>query len=68
MLAVSTTENGIKILANADGLQLLNSIENCAVLITPKDRRLMVHGAFIEVMFACKDHEVEYLNSGSHTR
>nr|POF05263.1 isoform 2 of topless-related protein 4 [Quercus suber] len=31
LLAVSTRENGIKILANADGLQLLRSIENCAV-------------------------------------
>ena len=37
-------------------------------LIPPEDRRLMVHGTFIKVMFACKDHEVEYLNSGSHTR
>ena len=26
-------------------------------LISPEDRRLMVHAAFIEVMFACKDHE-----------
>ncbi|KAF3964378.1 hypothetical protein CMV_011329 [Castanea mollissima] len=31
LLTVSTRENGIKILANADGLQLLRSIENCAV-------------------------------------
>nr|POE69320.1 isoform 2 of topless-related protein 4 [Quercus suber] len=31
LLAVSTRENGIKILANADGLQLLRSIGNCAV-------------------------------------
>uniref|UniRef100_A0A7N2LIF0 Uncharacterized protein n=1 Tax=Quercus lobata TaxID=97700 RepID=A0A7N2LIF0_QUELO len=31
MLVVSTSENGIKILANADGVQLLHSIENQAV-------------------------------------
>ncbi|XP_030966642.1 protein TPR3-like [Quercus lobata] len=31
LLAVSTREKGIKILANADGLQLLRSIGNCAV-------------------------------------
>lgn len=31
MLAVSTNENGIKVLANADGLRLLHSIENHAV-------------------------------------
>ena len=37
-------------------------------LIPPEDRRLIVHGAFIEVVFACKGHEVEYLNLGSHTR
>ena len=37
-------------------------------LIPPEDRRLIVHGASIEVVFACKGHEVEYLNSGSHTR
>lgn len=28
MLAVSTSDNGIKILANADGLRLLRSMEN----------------------------------------
>ncbi|BFG24685.1 hypothetical protein CerSpe_109590 [Prunus speciosa] len=31
MLAVSTNENGIKVLANADGVRLLRSIENRAV-------------------------------------
>ncbi|KAF3954068.1 hypothetical protein CMV_020541 [Castanea mollissima] len=31
LLTVSTRENGIKILANANGLRLLRSIENCAV-------------------------------------
>ena len=31
MLVVSTSENGIKILANADGVRLLHSIENQAV-------------------------------------
>lgn len=31
MLAVSTNENGVKVLANADGAQLLCSIENHAV-------------------------------------
>ena len=31
MLVVSTSQNGIKILANADGVRLLHSIENQAV-------------------------------------
>uniref|UniRef100_A0A7N2R5R4 Uncharacterized protein n=1 Tax=Quercus lobata TaxID=97700 RepID=A0A7N2R5R4_QUELO len=31
LLAISTRENGIKMVANADGLQLLRSIENHAV-------------------------------------
>ncbi|KAF3964373.1 hypothetical protein ACB098_05G070400 [Castanea mollissima] len=35
MLVVSTSENGIKILANGDGVRLLHSIENQAV-VTPR--------------------------------
>ncbi|XP_050103715.1 topless-related protein 4-like isoform X2 [Malus sylvestris] len=31
MLAVSTSENGVKVLANADGIRILRAIENCAV-------------------------------------
>ncbi|KAL0010732.1 hypothetical protein SO802_005840 [Lithocarpus litseifolius] len=34
MLVLSTSENGIKILANAVGVQLLHSIENRAVDIS----------------------------------
>lgn len=31
MLAVSTSENGVKVLANADGIRILRAIENRAV-------------------------------------